>query len=344
MRFRHVLWIGVVLAVAVALAFWQVTAPETISAEALPRHAPDVANGEYVYYEGGCSSCHAAPASNKCDDPKTADKKVLAGGRCLRTPFGAFYVPNISSDKQAGIGGWTDLQFVNAMMRGVSPSGQHYYPAFPYTSYQRMTYADALDLRAYLATLPAVATRAPDHDLPFPFGIRRGLGLWKLLYLDHHQFSPDPTKSAEINRGAYIVQGPGHCSECHTSRNLLGGKDESKAFAGAPNPEGRGVIPNITPNENGLGKWTQEDIAYFLETGNDPDFDSVGGAMVKVQENLALLNPEDRNAIAAYLKSLPPLPNAVSKAKVKKPEADAPKEEGEKPDPDAQTEEPKTPY
>jgi mono/diheme cytochrome c family protein len=166
-------------------------------------------------------------------------------------------------------------------------------------------------IKAYLDTLPAVKHTVPPHELTFPYNIRRGLGLWQLLYVDGKTFAPDPKQSGEINRGAYLVQGPGHCSECHSPRDSFGGIIQSEAFAGARNPEGKGKIPNITPSADGIGDWSADDIAYLLETGNTPDFDVIEGLMAPVQENMAKLKPEDRAAIAAYLKSLPPLPDAV---------------------------------
>jgi len=278
-----------------------------------PAVAPDLKNGETMFYAGGCSSCHAAPASAKCDDPKIRDKFTLAGGRCLKTPFGIFYVPNISPDEQTGIGGWSTPQFITAMKQGVSPQGAHYYPAFPYTSYQRMFDKDLIDLKAVLDTLPAVKSNIPDHDLALPYRFRQTLAIWKWLFLDGKIFKPDPDKSAQLNRGAYLVQGPGHCGECHSPRNLLGGVMRDKKYSGAPNPEGKGIIPNITPHKSGIGDWSQADIVTALETGLTPSFDTFGGAMVKVQENMAKLSGEDRAAIAAYLKSLPPLPSSSGK-------------------------------
>jgi mono/diheme cytochrome c family protein len=321
---RRLFWIFVMLAVIGGAAFYVLTMPEKVDAASLPQHTPDVKNGEYVFNAGGCASCHAAPASDKCDDPKSKDKLALAGGHCLRTPFGTFNVPNISPDKESGIGGWSDADFVTAMTRGVAPDGSHYFPAFPYTSYAGMKTTDLLDMKAYIDTLAPVKSSVAPHDVPFPFNVRRGLGLWKLLFLDEAKIEPEPGQSAEVARGAYLVNGPGHCGECHTPRNLIGGVDKSRAMAGAEEPEGDGVVPNITPHDQGVGDWTPQDIAYFLETGTDPDFDVVGGTMVKVQENMAKLTPEDRNAIAAYLKSLPAHPTAVAKRAraEKKPAAD----------------------
>jgi mono/diheme cytochrome c family protein len=304
------------LGVAGAIVFYLLTIPVTVPASALPDdHVPDIGNGETMFTAGGCAECHAAPAG-ACDDLDIKDETVLAGGRCLKTDFGTFHVPNISSDKETGIGTWTTLDFVNAMKRGVAPGGVHLYPAFPYTSYQRMSYADLIDLKAYLDTLPAISNESRAHALRFPFNIRRGVGLFQRLYVDGKTLTPDADASDALNRGTYLVLGAGHCGECHSPRNAFGGTIASEAFAGARSPEG-GTVPNITPSADGIGDWTEEDIAYLLETGNTPDFDVIGETMAPVQENMAKLTPEDRNAIAAFLKSLPPRPNAVPRSKAK---------------------------
>jgi mono/diheme cytochrome c family protein len=192
------------------------------------------------------------------------------------------------------------------MRGGVSPDGRHYYPAFPYTSYQRMSAADARDLFAYLMTLQAVEGRVRDHELPFPYNIRRGLGLWKLAFLDGHPFTPDPAKSPALNRGAYLVEGPGHCAECHSPRNALGVIVADKRFAGGPNPEGKGFVPNITPHESGLNGWTKGDLVELLTSGLTPEGDSVGSTMTAVVNNLSQAPESDRAAMAEYLLSLPP--------------------------------------
>jgi len=194
------------------------------------------------------------------------------------------------------------------MVKGLSPGGQHYYPAFPYASYQRMSLPDLIDLKAFLDTLPTSSNVAADHDLKFPFSFRRGLGLWKLLYLDGEGFVPESGKSDVFNRGKYLVTGPGHCGECHTKRDPFGGTDGSALLAGAPLLEGKGFVPNLTPHSDGLKSWSQTDIAYYLETGFTPDYDSVGGAMVAVQENMAQLSADDRQAIATFLREIPALP------------------------------------
>jgi mono/diheme cytochrome c family protein len=280
-----------------------------------PAEAKSVENGRYLFYAGGCASCHAAPASAKCDDPNYNEPMKLIGGRCLKSKFGTFYVPNISPDKQSGIGGWTDENFLRAMTQGVSPAGRHYYPAFPYASYRHMTRDDLLDLKAFLDTLTAAPSKIPPNEIAFPYNLRWGLGLWQWLYLDGRTFVPDPSKSPPINRGAYLVEGPGHCGECHSPRTALGGMIEAKKLSGAPDPEGKGFVPNITPDPTGIGSWSVKDITYALETGFLPDGDVLGGTMAKVQDNMAKLTPADREAIAAYLKSIPPIANARPKKK-----------------------------
>ena len=173
--------------------------------------------------------------------PASRTPRGWAAGLALKSPFGTFYPPNISSDRNDGIGRWSEADFVTALWKGTSPDGQHYYPAFPYTSYQRIALDDARDLFAYIKTLPAVAGKAPPHQVPFPFSWRRLLGGWKFLFLDGQPFRPDPSKSAQWNRGAYLVNGPGHCAECHSPRNILGGIEAGKRFAGGPEYRGQGL-------------------------------------------------------------------------------------------------------
>ena len=177
-----------------------------------------------MFYAGGCASCHMSPDQD--------DKTRLGGGRPLKSPFGTFYAPNISSDPKDGIGNWSEANFVTAMLKGTSPDGKHYYPAFPYTSYQRMRLEDVRDLFAFMKTLPAVPGQVRDHDLPAHFKFRRMLGGWKFLFLDGEKFTPDPNRPATWNRGAYLVNGPGHCAECHSPRNLLGGIVEDQRLCG----------------------------------------------------------------------------------------------------------------
>ncbi len=292
----------VTLIVIAGAALYLLTIPSVLSESELAPRTADLANGETMFHAGGCASCHATPGQE--------DKTRLGGGVALNTAFGTFRAPNISPDPQHGIGSWSEIEFVNAMLRGVGRNGEHLYPSFPYTSYQRMTVDDVRDLFAFMKTLPAVERPSEPHDLKFPFNVRRAVGLWKLLYMDGRTFQPDPTREAALNRGAYLVEGPGHCAECHSPRDSLGGIIPERRFAGGPDPEGKGWVPNITPHEDGLASWSANDIAYLLESGFTPDYDSVGSSMADVVANTSKLSAEDRAAIAAYLKSLPPRPGA----------------------------------
>jgi len=298
------------IAAAVALVcalLWVLTIPATVPASALPPHTPDIDNGRTMFNIGGCASCHATP--NK--DAEKVERTRLGGGLALQSPFGIFYVPNISPDPADGIGGWSEADFVTALWKGTSPHGRHLFPAFPYTSYQHMELADVRDLFAYLKTLPPVSGRARRNDLAFPFNVRRLVGLWKVLYLHGGPFRRDPSQSAQWNRGAYLVNGPGHCAECHSPRNFLGAIVASERFAGGPSPDGKGWVPNITPV--GLQHWSKEDIAWsakdiasFLDDGMNPAGDFAGGAMVETIRNTSKLDAADRAAIAVYIVSLPP--------------------------------------
>ncbi|WP_019172144.1 cytochrome c [Pseudaminobacter salicylatoxidans] len=298
--------IGAVAVCAVgAGAFWALTAPVRLDDVALAALGQgDATRGERMFWAAGCASCHARPKAE-------GDAKLeLAGGVELKTGFGTFVAPNISQDPRDGIGAWSVEDFANAVMRGVSPEGEHLYPAFPYTSYARMKPSDVADLYAYMKTLPAVAGRAPEHSLSFPFNVRRGLGLWKHLYLSNEPviaFDEPPTDA--VLRGRYLAEGPGHCGECHTPREMTGAAKTGQWLAGAAAAEGDGIVPNITAGEGGIGDWSQDDIVNYLETGFTPDYDSVGGTMVEVQRNMERLTQEDREAIAAYLKAIPPRPN-----------------------------------
>jgi mono/diheme cytochrome c family protein len=292
------------VAIALALLLWVLTSPATVPASALTPHNPDLANGQTMFNIGGCASCHSTPSK----DPAQTDRARLGGGLALPSPFGTFYVPNISPDAADGIGAWSEADFVTALWKGTSPRGRHLFPAFPFTSYQHMELADLRDLFAYLKTLPPVAGRVRGHDLAFPFNNRRLVGLWKLLFLHGGPFVPDATKSAQWNRGAYLVNGPGHCAECHSPRNFLGAIVESERFAGGPTPDGKDWVPNITPTglQHDDPPWSEKDIASFLADGMTPSSDFIGGGMAEVVRNTALLRTDDRAAIASYIASLPP--------------------------------------
>ena len=288
------------LAVAGAAIGWVLTAADPIDAAELDSHTPDIENGRTAFNIGGCASCHSAKGA------KDDEKLVLEGGQRFETDFGTFVAPNISPDPDEGIGTWSELDFVNAVMRGVSPDGSHYYPAFPYGSYVRMRMEDVRDLWAYIQTLPASARPNDPNEVGFPFSIRRGNGVWKLLYLDDAWIVDVPEA---LERGRYLVEGPGHCGECHTPRKGLGGLDASQWLSGAPNPDGKGRIPNITPGGKTISGWAEIDIVEYLTSGFTPDYDTAGGSMVSVIENTSKLSDQDRAAIAAYLKAIPAIPS-----------------------------------
>jgi mono/diheme cytochrome c family protein len=303
-RLRAFVFIVATGAIFALAAIWILTLPAVVPAAALPPHKPNLANGETMFNIGGCSSCHAVPNN----DPEKVDRTRLGGGLALKSPFGVFYAPNISSDARDGIGNWSEANFVTALWKGTSDHGTNLYPAFPYTSYRYMQLDDVRDLFAYLKTLPPVPGRSHRHELSFPFNERRLLGIWKLLFLGDGRFVPDPSKSAQYNRGAYLVNGPGHCAECHSPRNVLGGIIESQRFAGGPSPDGSDWVPNITPVglQRDDEKWSDKDIASFLDGGMMPSGDFAGGAMAEVIRSTSLLSLEDRAAIASYVAALPP--------------------------------------
>jgi mono/diheme cytochrome c family protein len=285
------------LAIVGAAAFWFVTAPKTIDAASLAPYTPNAAIGKAMLFAGGCAACHAIPGDE--------DRSKLGGGLALKSPFGTFYAPNISSDPKDGIGGWTEAQFVTAMTKGTSPQGAHYYPAFPYTSYHLLALPDLRDLFAHLKTLPAVAGKVRDHDVPFPFNIRRLVGGWKFLFLGDRPFEHDIKQTMQWNRGAYLVNAASHCAECHSPRNFLGAIVPGQRLAGGPNPEGEGWVPNIT--QAALKDWSVEDFVALLEFGDKPSGPPVVGSMVPVIRDTSQLSSEDRLAMAVYLKSLPPI-------------------------------------
>ncbi|MFN4172552.1 MAG: diacylglycerol kinase, partial [Pseudorhodobacter sp.] len=248
-------------------------------------------------HAAGCASCHMAPGA------LGEAKLVLAGGMRFASDFGTFIAPNISPSPQ-GIGGWMLRDFASAVQRGVAPDGAHYYPAFPWNAYNKASLQDVADLHAYMQTLPPDPTPSAAHEVGFPFNIRRSLGGWKLLFESSDWAIGGDLTEAET-RGRYLVEALAHCGECHTPRNVLGGLDRSRWLAGAPNPDGKGRSPNITP---GRLTWSEAEIAAYLLSGFTPEFDSVGGHMVAVVDNMAKLPESDRLAIAAYLKKVPAQP------------------------------------
>jgi mono/diheme cytochrome c family protein len=255
-----------------------------------------VERGRYLFHAALCAGCHTAD-----------DGKPLAGGRPIESPFGTFWSSNITPDPEHGIGGWTDEDFVRALSEGVSPAGKHYYPAFPYTSFTRLTREDMLALKAYLDSVEPVAEPNRPHDLVWFAGWRWPLGIWKALFFEPGTMQPDPGRSASWNRGAYLSEAAAHCAECHSPRNLLGAIETDAGYAGAEDGFGGGGTPNITPDkETGIGTWTPDMLAFYLEIGMDPDGDFAGGAMAHVIDvGTGKLTPADRAAIAEYILSLP---------------------------------------
>jgi len=261
-------------------------------------NAADASHGEYLTNAGGCVACHTVE-----------NGQPMAGGRSLESPFGTFYTPNITPDNETGIGGWTDDEFVSAFQEGLSPEGEHYYPAFPYPSYSGMSRSDLLDIKAYLNSLQPVTAANREHDLVWYASSRMPLVLWKWLYFDDSRFATDSSQTEQWNRGAYLVRHLGHCGECHTPRSALGGTEASLELAGAPGFGEAKAAPNLTPHGDGLKDWRRADLDLFFEIGMLPNGDFAGGEMSAViDENTALLTDEDRAAITEYLRQLKPLP------------------------------------
>ncbi len=291
---RIMRWL-IVLGLVAAGGLYVMARPKPLSAAAVADLTGDPVHGEQVFWAAGCASCHMA------DKAEGAAQLVLSGGQRFPSDFGTFIAPNISQDPEHGIGNWTLLDLANAITRGVNPEGEHLYPALPYASYAKMQMQDVADLYAFLKTLPADPTPSQPHELGFPFNLRESLGLWKMMFLTDSWALPG-NLTPTATRGRYIAEALAHCGECHTPRNLLGGLDTARWLGGAPNPSGDGKIPNITP---GKLKWSAADIVQYLTTGFTPEFDSVGGHMAHVVENMARLPETDRQAVAEYLLAVP---------------------------------------
>ncbi|HEY9080968.1 c-type cytochrome [Magnetovibrio sp.] len=274
----------------------------------LSTHAPafgqdSLAKGEYIFNLAGCEGCHTDKKNN---GPR------LAGGRAFKTDYGTFFSPNITPDPNTGIGKWTFDDFKRALREGIAPDGSHYFPAFPYTSYTHMTDDDIAALWAYMQAQPATNHVNTAHDLKAPFGWRWLMVFWNALYLD-------PGPKSDWDRGRYVTEALSHCHECHTPRNLLGGYQNDKAFAGTiSNPEGI-TVPNITPDpDTGIGKWSEGDLKMLFTTGMLPDGDFVGGVMSEsISHSTSKMTAQDRQALIRHLQSLPPVHNPVKAPKAK---------------------------
>jgi mono/diheme cytochrome c family protein len=282
---------AVVAAAAVLLVAWNARADDA-----------RLARGRAVLQASGGCTCHSDAEGGG---------GPLSGGRAMQTPFGVFYSTNITPDPETGIGKWSDADFTRAMREGVSPSGHSYFPVFPYTSFTGMSDEDVAALKAYLSSLPPVRRENKPHAAMPPFRWRIAAFAWRWMNFDPARFTPDPARTPEWNRGAYLVSAVAHCGECHTPRTLDGSLDRSRWLEGSKDgPEGE-LAPNLTPDEaTGVGRWTQTDMLWFLQTGQLPDGDETEGLMLEVIEHGYEHVPEaDLTAIAVYLASLPPVRN-----------------------------------
>lgn len=279
------------------LVWW--TSPETLDAATLPAKPGDPEKGAVLFLAGGCLGCHAPPEGSG------RDKALPSGGHLLLSPFGNFYAPNITPDMASGIGAWSFADFATAMVKGTSPGGRHYYPAFPYSSYRYAALEDLADLFAYLKTLEPVSAEAPSPDLPLSGPLRKFLGIWKVLALEGSHAKADSSKPESWNRGAYLVRSFGHCGECHTPRNVFFVMKPSRYLAGGPHPEGKGRVPSLIDL---IGRGEYEDAAALKEAfeyGELFGYDGMSsGGMGEVQTNLSKLPAEDLDAIVEYLVSL----------------------------------------
>ncbi len=268
--------------------------------------AQQVNRGEYIFRASGGCSCHTVPNSNN---------QFMAGGRALKTPFGAIYSTNITPDKKTGIGSWTETDFINAMTKGIRNDGAHLFPIFPYTSFTKIKTNDLKDLYAYLKTIKPVPMENKGDELFFLFKWRFGLIFWKLLNFEEGRFEEDSSNSELWNRGAYLSKALAHCSECHTPRDISGGLKNKLLYSGFVNgPEGE-TAPNITQDpQTGIGDWEKEALIWFLLTGQKPDGDYTGGIMFEViNEGYQYMDAKDLDAITEYIFSLKPIQNEVKK-------------------------------
>jgi mono/diheme cytochrome c family protein len=265
-----------------------------------PQDSSQVERGRYLAVVGDCAACHTLPGSGH----------DFAGGRPLETPFGTLLGPNITPDPDTGIGAWTDDEFVNALTKGTGRNGMHLYPGMPYTYFTKLSRADALAIRAYLATVPAVRNSVQSNQLPFPFNVRTGLVGWDALFFKPGPFYPVADKSPEWNRGAYLAEGLAHCGLCHTPKNTLGGDKTDEKLQGYA-LQGW-YAPNITNDKRvGLGGWSVDDIAEYLKTGHNRTSAATGLMSEMISLSTSHMTDADLRAIAVYLKDQPgPEPKA----------------------------------
>ena len=269
---------------SVALIYFFVTNPQKVEIDTIYFSEADSDRGAYIFLAVGCSDCHVAEGET--------EKTQLSGGQKFKTDFGVFIAPNISNSREHGIGGWKFEDFYQAIKFGQSPEGQHYFPAFPYVAYSKIRDQDIADLWAFWKTLPSIETPNLEHEIQFPFNIRRNIGIWKALYMPKNFVDPID------DRATYLVEALSHCAECHTPRSVIGGLNRSKWMRGAANPSGQGFIPSIHPRDLG---WSEAEVIEYLSSGFKPDFDVASGKMITVIENTSKLSLSDRTLIADYI-------------------------------------------
>ena len=299
-------WIRIALSGAVLLLvlLWWLSRPEPLPAFSGPElnlTETDIRRGEYLVNIAGCVSCHT---------DATNDGAYLAGGLELETPFGSFFAPNITSDEETGIGAWSFTDFTMAMHLGIAPSGERYYPAFPYTSYTQINFDDLRAMYGYLQATPPVTTRNRPHEIPWHIN-RLLMPVWQSMY-----FRPGVSRTGTgldeaMPRGAYIANALTHCSECHTPRNLLGATRPELFLAGTEDGPDGDPVPNITSSEaDGIGDWDEDELLLYLEEGELPDGDYAGGAMADVIDNsTSLMDSDDLQALVEYILTVPGVDN-----------------------------------
>lgn len=261
--------------------------------------ADSIARGAYLAAAAGCEQCHTDAEHQG---------RPYAGGRALATPFGTAWSPNITPDRETGVGRWRFADFERGLRWGIAPDDSHYLPVFPFPFYDRLTTKDVVDLKAFLDSLPAVSQVNRAEGTGVFSAVRARAALAVIAEPFSGPLAPDPARDETWNRGAYLVVTVGRCGDCHTPRNWLGASDRQRAFSGASAGPGGKAVPNITPDpQTGIGEWSEEDIVTLLTSGQTPEFDFVGGAMAEIVRNTARLHDADRRAIAVYLKSLTPI-------------------------------------
>lgn len=287
---RRVFTILSLLGVALAIVAFVITNPKRPYNSLDQITKVDLKRGEYLFYATGCVSCH-----------RSSDNALLLGGGVkLETPFGALVTPNISPSIDYGIGSWSDSDFLNAVKAGVSPKGQHYFPGFPYARYAGLSDTEVLDVKAFIFSLPVVDSAAAEHEISFPFNIRRGIGLWKIANFDASIHKPNPDKSKLYNRGEYLVEHAAHCQECHTPRNITLGLDSGRAFEGSIGFDGV-EVPGLNA-ELLIALGEQPFVEGVLAQGINLNAQPLTKAkMIEVVANTRMLTVEDRRAIYTYI-------------------------------------------